>query len=181
MPLLVSVMRHATYRLGKLGLAGVGLSMLALIYSAAVLAPLHSRSIELRNQMAELKNAKEHVPPELVKANANVERAKAFRNFFPEPNDANYWIGKLYKIAEKEKLQLPHGDYRSSETGDNFPRQLKISLPVRGSYAQIRRFAMGVLADIPFVSLDDVTFQRSDVAASSLEAQITFTLFLGKT
>lgn len=180
MPRLYSFRVQMIFYLGKIGIAGLALVIFAALHDAFILMPLHARSLQLHEELAELRLSAGHSPVALDAGQAGAERAKSFREFFPEPRDANYWLGKLYAISEREKLQLPHGDYRTGESNDRFPRQMKISLPVRGNYAQIRRFAMGALADIPFLSLDEVSFQRSDAGSASLEAQVGFTFFFGR-
>ena len=74
---------------------------------------------------------------------------------------------------------LEQGDYRlASGKGDKIERY-QITLPVRGSYAQIRKFIGRLLADLPTASLDGVSFQRQKISDPQVESQIKFTLYRG--
>ena len=56
----------------------------------------------------------------------------------------------------------------------------RVTLPVRGSYAQLRQFVGRVLKDMPTASLDAVRFERSKARDAQLEAQVRLTIYLGR-
>ena len=54
----------------------------------------------------------------------------------------------------------------------------RVTLPVRGSYAQVRQFVGHVLKDMPTASLDAVRFDRRKAGDAQLEAQVRLTIYL---
>jgi hypothetical protein len=74
---------------------------------------------------------------------------------------------------------LEQGDYRlASAKGDKLERY-QITLPVKGSYPQIRKFIGRLLADLPAASLDGVSFLRQKIGDTQVESQLKLTLYLG--
>ena len=55
-----------------------------------------------------------------------------------------------------------------------------MTLPVQGPYPLIRAFVSAVLRELPTVSLEQIQFQRKDVADGSVDAQISFIFHLDK-
>ena len=52
-----------------------------------------------------------------------------------------------------------------------------MTLPVRGSYGQLREFLSSVLKDMPIASIDALRFERKRAADTQLEAQVRLTLY----
>ena len=107
------------------------------------------------------------------------ERIRAFVEFFPERKGVPYWIQQIHAVADQEHIILERGDYRRPTTEGPLPTPLKITLPVKGSYTQIRRFVTATLAEVPTLALDEISFQRQSARDSKIEAQIRFTLYTG--
>lgn len=108
---------------------------------------------------------------------SNSPTKESFYSFFPTQKNALGWIGKVYEAADQAKLQLVHGEYRRLDDKDKNLSELQIVLPVKGSYSQIRNFIGNALKDIPFISLDEVSFKAAKAQGQLLEARIRFTLF----
>jgi hypothetical protein len=51
---------------------------------------------------------------------------------------------------------------------------------VQGSYPSIRAFVSTVLRELPTVSLEQIQFQRKDVADGTVDTQISFVFHLSK-
>ena len=61
---------------------------------------------------------------------------------------------------------------------DAMIERYQVTLPLRGSYAQVRQFVAAVMNEMPVVSLDDLKFEKQQIGDSAIEAQIRLTLFL---
>lgn len=109
------------------------------------------------------------------------ERIRAFIEFFPARKDVPYWIYQIHTVADKEGIVLERGDYRRPTGEGPLPIPVKITLPVKGSYTQIRRFITATLAEVPTLALDEVSFQRQSARDPKIEAQVRFTLYAGGT
>jgi hypothetical protein len=72
--------------------------------------------------------------------------------------------------------------YRRFPTLDALQSELeaiyRVTLPVRGSYAQVRQFVGHLLKDMPTASLDAVRFDRRKAGDAQLEAQVRLTIYL---
>lgn len=107
------------------------------------------------------------------------ERIRAFIDAFPERKNVPYWIHQIHSVADREGIVLERGEYRRPTGEGPLPIPVKITLPVKASYAQIRRFITATLAEVPTLALDEVAFQRQSARDPKIEAQIRFTLYAG--
>jgi hypothetical protein len=83
-------------------------------------------------------------------------------------------------LAKKAGIELRKGTYRyNGQAGERLVRY-EVSLPLKGSYAQIRRFLASVLNEIPMASLDRVGFEKRSIGDEKVEANVIFTLFLAR-
>jgi hypothetical protein len=56
----------------------------------------------------------------------------------------------------------------------------EITLPVTGSYRQVRLFLQRAMHEIPVLSLDQVSFKRSSTGKNLVDAQLRLTLHMVK-
>lgn len=169
-------LRSAVHELGRVG--GLGVALLAGaggFYAAAVL-PAQQQALELQERRAALaaRTAGAHGHRALDRR-GDVDR---FVARFPPLAKAPDALRRLYAIAGDERLALLQGRYRLSEDRVLGLARYGISLPVRGTYPQIRRFIGRTLDEIPEISLEQVVFQREQVGEGAVEAKIGFTLHL---
>jgi hypothetical protein len=54
-----------------------------------------------------------------------------------------------------------------------------MTLPVRGSYTDVRGFVNDVLDTVPAIALEELVLKRESVDEPELEAQVRFLLYLG--
>jgi Tfp pilus assembly protein PilO len=165
--------------LGWPGITGVGLLAFCLVAYLSALLPAQQRLAEilaqagsLRAQLARSQTMQKETPP----PEAQLTR---FYQFFPAHVTTPDLLEKLYAAAEASGIALEQGNYRlTSAKGDKI-ELYQITLPVKGSYPQIRKFIGRLLADLPAVSLDGVSFQRQKIDDAQVESQIKLTLHLG--
>ena len=55
-----------------------------------------------------------------------------------------------------------------------------MTLPVSGSYEQVRGFIAAALRDVPSLALDDIEFQREKIGDAQLETKVNMTLYLAR-
>lgn len=165
-------LRAAVDHLGPVG--GIGLALLAgcaVFYGAAV----QPAADELAS-MQELRNQEE-----LARRSGRVvldtpAQLREFVAFFPEFDSNARWLGLVFGAARQEGLELAQGTYRLQPDEAIGLASYQVTLPVRGSYPQIRRFLGRVLNDVPAVSLENVTFQRERAADGMVEARVVIVL-----
>ena len=56
----------------------------------------------------------------------------------------------------------------------------QLTLPVKGSYRQIRGFIAQVLTDVPASALEEIGFRRDTVGTDRIDARLRLTLYLGR-
>ncbi|MES2356524.1 MAG: hypothetical protein V4568_19410 [Pseudomonadota bacterium] len=107
------------------------------------------------------------------------EQLAAFYRFFPKQNTLSDWMAKLYDAAAQQSLSLEKGEYHLAHDRDAKLTRYDIVLPVKGGYLQLRKFVAQALTDVPNLSLDSITFNRQKIDDPLIDAQLTFTLYLG--
>lgn len=87
-------------------------------------------------------------------------------------------VKTLFAVAAKVPLALHRAEYRFGTNQEGGFHTYQITLPVKGTYEEILRFCDLTLLAIPFASLDEISFKRESIAASTLDANLRFTLYL---
>lgn len=166
--------------LGWQGMAGIGLGLLSIGLSYFMIQPALLEIGNLRQELTFLQKApRSSARPLHIETERPEAQLAAFYHFFPARESAPVWLEKIHQSASAHQLVLDQGDYRVSQDKDRKITRYQITLPVSGSYVQIRNFLAAVLADIPAASLDAVRFQRQKAADSQVTAEIKLTVFLG--
>lgn len=165
--------------LGWPGVAGLGLLVFCLVVYLSALLPAQHRLAEMLAQAGTLRAQLAKSKTVQMDTAAPEAQLTSFYQFFPANVATPDQLEKLYAAAEATGIALEQGDYRLvSGKGDKIERY-QITLPVRGSYSQIRKFIGRLLADLPTASLDGVSFQRQKIGDPQVESQIKFTLYRG--
>jgi len=76
-------------------------------------------------------------------------------------------------------VQVKSASYKTQKTEARIERY-EIVLPVAGSYGQIRDFLKRSLAEIPVLSLDQLTLKREGKNENQLQAEMRLTLHMVK-
>jgi hypothetical protein len=91
---------------------------------------------------------------------------------------AEQQVRTLFALAAKNGLLLSQGEYKTGYDRNARVTTYQVNLPVKGGYGAIWQFAMGALREIPFASLDDISFRRDGIKDPSVEARLRLTLYL---
>jgi len=162
-------------RLGAPGIAGIGVLAACAAMYASALRPLEARVAAERAALAQgaartAAGGAQALTPEAGLA--------AFYNYFATGVGAEQQLERLFALARRHQLELLQGTYRYNRAPGERLARYEVTLPVKGTYAQIRRFLAAALNDVPVASLDRIAFERKRAADSQVEASIRFTLFL---
>lgn len=177
---LTWVVRQWIKYLGFSGLAGIMLVMASLVVFIVWIQPgetqLKHATIELNDlqnrRKLELSNPAKHTLP--MESNLSL-----FYKTFPPEQSAVNQLEKIYKSADSESLLLSQGEYKLTKEKEGHLESYQITLPVKGSYIQIRKFIAKVMNSAPTVALDSISFRRESIGGTALEAKIQFSIFLG--
>lgn len=159
--------------LGAAGVVGLGLLVQCAAFYAFAVLP-QEQSLEARRHAQAQRSAKLRPVRATTDAGSEVERFYALFPAFAEGNDQ---VERLHRFAAAAGLQIPKGDYRLESRSGSLAA-LHVSLPLHGSYANLRRFFAAVLEQMPSAAIDRLRFERKKPGEELLDAQVQITLFL---
>jgi hypothetical protein len=165
-------LRRILEALGAPGVIGIGVLVFCLPFYLASVAPAE-REVARRIAAAAKTTRLAGQPVSAPDGAADLER---FYRRFPTLDALQSELEAIYAHARASRLQLAQGEYRL-EKGVGLAAY-RVTLPVRGSYAQVRQFIGHVLKDMPTASLDAVRFDRRKAGDAQLEAQVRLTIYL---
>lgn len=158
--------------LGSSGTAAVVLLAGSVLFLFLGLQPLKERNARLDEHLV----GSQRAAPNSQSAE---DRLSAFYRFFDRPEQATDWLARLNQIGQSVGLELRSAEYKTVATHSRIERY-EISLPVTGSYQQVRLFLQKALRDIPVLSLDQVSFKRAPSGENLVDAQLRLTLHMVK-
>lgn len=175
------VIAETVRALGVPGVIGVGLTILALVLFATALLPAQSRLEGSRSEEARLREQQRRIESGIeTRAQTPQEKLDTFYALFPAQADAAASLEKVYAAAESNGVSLPRGEYALTVDPKTGLAQYRVTLPVSGSYEQIRGFIAAALRDVPTLALDDIEFQREKIGDAQLETKVNMTLYLAR-
>ena len=160
--------------LGALGIASAALIAAAALFHAVVVKPLQARGAQAAERaVRQVPKAQPAAPAGAADGVAAVYRHLSIGE---DPTD---WLAKLHAIGAATGLELKSASYRTQPTEGRIVRY-EIVVPVAGSYPQIRDFLARSLAEIPRMSIDQLTLRREHRNAGTLQAELRMTLHMVK-
>ena len=105
--------------------------------------------------------------------------AAVYQHLSRDETAATDWLAKLHAIGAATGLELKSAAYRTQPTEGRIVRY-EIVLPIAGSYPQIRDFLTRSLAEMPAMSIDQLTLRRESRNDATLHAELRMTLHMVK-
>jgi len=161
-------------KLGISGVLGIGLLIACAGFYATALVPAEE---EARAQRVALERLRARTPYQPVAASGRADELRRFHNLFPPAGGLTDELERLHRLARRAGLELAQGEYRLEKRATGL-WAYRVSLPVRGSYSQMRGFVDAVLKEMPIASIEALRFERKKAADAELEAQLRLTLHL---
>lgn len=174
---LIARLQYEARRLGWQGLAGIILVATSLAAAFGIALP---QSDQLEMQEREAATLRRELPRQRMTQAVQTPQGAldTFYAALPDEHAAAGQIALLLAAAADHDLTPDKAEYAlTRSTAANFIRY-QVTLPVRGSYADIRKFANQALNDLPSAALNEIAFQRENIDSSEVEARLRFTLFL---
>ena len=159
--------------LGAIGVLGLGVLLACVPFYFSALRPLER---ELQAQRVADERMKARSPLQPVAAGSRADELRRFYNLFPAFEELPDELERLRNLARESNLELQHGEYRLEKRGAGLAAY-RITLPIRGTYVQVRGFLGAALKSMPAASVDALSFERKKAAESQLEAQLRFTVY----
>lgn len=180
------LLRHQfLYLLRRLRWQGVGgllLLLTALVVGATLMLRFQARIDQTNRHIAQVTSQLELAKqtPASNQPITPAEQLEAFYQPFPPGASVPDWLAKIFALADEQQLVLDTGDYVLTHAESGRLDKFTVTLPLRGSYPQLRRFIRAALLTTPALALERIDLKRDNVAQGSVEAHIVFLLFLEK-
>ena len=159
-------------RLGRVGTVGIVLIIAGLVFENTMVRP---REAALAAQMQRNEQAQRESAPQRARASQAETNSVLQPTLAPAAAAA---LRRLFDAADKIGLELDQGEYRLTEAKEAHLRRYQFSLPVFGSYPEIREFIAEVLNTDSALALTSVQLRRDSIETPDLDAQLNFTLYL---
>lgn len=158
--------------LGRSGLLALLLLGLAFSFHAFVVKPLQAKNAGMQATLAR------QGPGPAAPAG---QKLAQFYQALGHPETATDWLAKLYAISKATGVEMQSANYKT-ESADKAGRieRYEIVLPVAGTYSQLRDFLGRALAEIPVLSLDQMSLRRESRTEGEVQAELRLTLHLVK-
>lgn len=160
------------YDLGSLGVAALVLLAAAAAFHFLVLKPMQAK-----NELLKERVARQALRSESGQPGSAADQVGAVYQFLAKEEQTTDWLAKLHGIGTATGVHLKSATYRTPTTDGRIQRY-EIVLPLAGSYPQIRDFLKRSLAEIPVMSVDQLTLKRESRNDGAVQAELRLTLHM---
>jgi hypothetical protein len=164
-------------RLGITGVVGAALVIAAAAMAAGINRERAAQVAALRAEVVAARGA-----PQGSRGTSGpmtpLEHLRSFHARFPPVEAATQSLNQIREAAVGNGITLVSGEYRMELRPEDRLRRYRVTLPIQGSYAQIRTFVDRVLVDVPWAALDEVEMRREGTAGQPIQARLRFTVYL---
>jgi hypothetical protein len=159
-------------RLGRSGLAGLGLLAAALL--------LQVIQVESSKQAARAQH-ENLTALRLAAVTHDADPAPAPLNplaMLPPTGEASQRIGELEQLAHAHGISLPRGQYSVSPLAGTSLARWQLVLPVEAPYPALHAFLAAALERMPNLTLDELKLKRERIESAELQAELRLSLFM---
>ena len=160
--------------LGLTGLAALVVFAAAGAFMTLVLQPLKEKGRALESRASMVRDS---APRQAGNA---TDKVGAVYEYLKKPETTTDWLAKLYAIGAATGVELQSASYKSQSTPGTRVERYEIVVPLTGSYTQMRDFLKRSLAEIPVLSLDQVSLKRESRREGTVQAEVRLTLHMVK-
>jgi len=165
------------YRLrDELGMAGI--AAIALFIAAGAFMTLVLQPMKEKNRVLEARAGIGRDLAAVSSVNA-AEKVASVYEYLEKPEATTDWLAKLYAIGRATGVELAQANYKTQSASGKLERY-EIVVPLAGSYTQMREFLKRALAEIPVLSLDQITLKREHRREGMLQAELRLSLHMVK-
>lgn len=158
-------------QLGMSGIIAVLLACATLAYWLGLIVPAQHQLIVLSQQASVVSAPKVTV--------VTTSPAHDFLASLPSSNAMmTAQLQTIFEQAEKQQLNLGEVSYKRERKADENIAQYHINFLFEAPYASAKSFLLATLAALPYVSLDQLIFNRENSQAETVMVDVTLTLHL---
>ena len=173
---VVPYLAYGAQRIGHLGVIGIALCVFSIIAFLANNMPMRQ---QLDIQAEALQSARTEASSGPSTQQTPQQVSEGFFDSLPTRTEMPQVMEKVVAVAIAAGIELERGDYEYTAPDSGRTARYRLSLPVRGSYPQVRQFIEGTLAAVPAIALDSMRVERSKVSDQVIAADLQFSVVLG--
>ena len=161
-------------------LAALFLLAACVVFYLSIVAPASHALADLKQSLDTMQHDEAHlkeVSRDVVRTSPTGQ-LDAFYQKFPAESEVPDTLEKMIKLAQKKGLNPKQASYRMVRNNPGELLSYQIALPIKGAYPSIMTYAFELLATIPNLSLDNVSFQRQKIGDDVIEATLKMTLYI---
>jgi hypothetical protein len=160
-------------------LGGLALAALLLLAGAAAFYALAVQPLKARDEALKEELSRQAPRAGAGAPDSTADKVAAVYDFLRTHEQTTDWLAKLHGIGAATGVHMKSATYRTQPTAGRIVRY-EMVLPVAGTYPQIRDFLTRALAEIPVMSIDQLTLKRETRNAAPLQAELRITLHMVK-
>lgn len=96
----------------------------------------------------------------------------------PKLIQVTHAVEALYRVAEQHQLVLEEVIYQDQQSRDKSLVEYAINFRVMQSYPRLKAFMIELLAALPYLALEQISFERDDIQKGQIQSHFRFKLFL---
>ncbi len=179
------LVRRVQYRLGWQGIALVAVLLTTVSLLVAGLLPLQNELMQLR-QNVEAQEATLSLNPQTQRQPVSspeqilAQELAEFDTRFPDIQRLPDELGVLFRLAEGHGLQVVKGEYSLTEKRQGNLRRFEASVPVSGSYQEVKALVLDILDALPNVALAELGFERGEAVEAEIKTRLRLVFFIRK-
>jgi Tfp pilus assembly protein PilO len=158
-------------------LGALGVALLAAGFYLTAVRPASHALEALQGELDDARTQHRLLAQRSVRQSPRLQLA-SFYQTFPAATTAPNLLERIYVVARANNLELLRGDYRIIRSGPSRLARYQLTLPLTGSYPDIRGFLDEVLSAVPTASLDKVAFERQKIGETTVQVTVRLTLYL---
>jgi hypothetical protein len=160
-------------RLGAAGVLGVGVLFFCVPFWFSTVRPVEAEVRAARATAERMRTRGAYTP---VSGDSRAEEVRRFYALFPRLDQLPAQLERIYGLARDARLELLQAEYRLERRGEGLV-PYRITLPLRGTYSQVRDFIGATLQSVPNASIDGLRFERKHPGDAQLDAQVRLTVY----
>jgi hypothetical protein len=160
-------------RLGPAGAVGGGLGLLGLVILLVAALPSSREAASLEAQLSLLP-----LDPARASVVAHTRTPQSFLAGLPSRAELPAILATFVAQAEAAQIELHDGHYELSAPTGGGAGRYQMTLPVHGTYPNVRKFVDGSLAAVPAAALDSISLRREDISNAAVDADLKFVVFV---
>lgn len=111
-------------------------------------------------------------------AEAQTDPVARFVAELPAPLQRQPRVAALLSLAEAHGLEPRRSEYRYASESSLRAARYRVSLPLSGSYAAVRRFIEVALQNDQALALDSLRIKRDNTLTATLQAELVFSFLM---